>query len=104
MKQFKISSINFANTNVNEKIEEKNSENVNFSKLYDSSKHANNLNIEIISSSFEPKGLVIKLNPFGYEKSERKANDGITYFGYEENKEKVKVRKYINNNIIWNKI
>ena len=52
------------------------------------SKNAKTLNIEIISSIFEPKGLILKINPYGYEKSLRHSKDGITYFGYEENIDK----------------
>ena len=48
------------------------------------SKKCKILNIELISSCFEPKGLILKIGPQGYEKSLRKEKDGITYFGYEE--------------------
>ena len=51
--------------------------------------------IELISSLFEPKGLILKIGPFGCEKSLRKEKDGITYFGYEELEEKQKVFNYI---------
>ena len=53
------------------------------SKINEVSKKSQILNIELISSCFEPKGLILKINPYGYEKSLRKENDGITYFGYE---------------------
>ena len=49
------------------------------------------LNIEIISSCFEPKGLILKINPYGYENSLRKKNDGFTFFGYEEQLENVNI-------------
>jgi len=49
------------------------------------------LNLEIISSCFEPKGLILKINPYGYENSLRKENDGVTYFGYEEQSENVNI-------------
>ena len=52
------------------------------------------LNIEVISSNFEPKGLILKINPLGYNKSLRQANDGITYFGYEENPDPTNVRNF----------
>ena len=55
------------------------------------------MNIELISSCFEPKGLILKISPFGYEKSLRKENDGITYFGYEEQQDNVRIY-YINLN------
>ena len=62
----------------------------NLSKISEVSKKARILNIELISSCFEPQGLILKINPYGYEKSLRKENDGITYFGYEEQKDKVR--------------
>ena len=52
------------------------------------------LNIEVISSNFEPKGLILKINPYGYNQSLRKANDGITVFGYEENPDPTNVRNF----------
>jgi hypothetical protein len=52
------------------------------------------LNIELISSCFEPKGLILKISPFGYENSLRKENDGITYFGYEEQQDNVSIILY----------
>ena len=59
------------------------------------SKKCKILNIELISSCFEPKGLILKIGPQGYEKSLRKEKDGITYFGYEEElQENQKVFKY----------
>ena len=48
------------------------------------SKKCKILNVELISSCFEPKGLILKIGPHGYENSLRKEKDGITYFGYEE--------------------
>ena len=56
------------------------------------------LNIEVISSNFEPKGLILKINPLGYNKSLRQANDGITYFGFEENPDPANVRIFFNKN------
>ncbi len=44
-----------------------------------------NLKIEIISSTTEPKGSILIINPLGLENGKRKSNDGISYFGYEEN-------------------
>ena len=45
----------------------------------------------MISSCFEPKGLILKIGPHGYEKSLRKEKDGITYFGYEETQDNTNV-------------
>ena len=61
----------------------------NISKINEVSKKSKVLNIELISSCFEPKGLILKIGPYGYENSMRKENDGITYFGYEERLDKV---------------
>ena len=66
----------------------------NSNKLLKINEDSNNykiLNIEIISSCFEPKGLILKINPYGYENSLRKEKDGITYFGYEEQLENVNI-------------
>lgn len=65
---------------------------VNISKINEVSKNSKNLNIEVISSCFEPKGLILKINPFGYENSLRKENDGVTYFGYEDQFGKVNIK------------
>ncbi len=43
------------------------------------------LKIEIISSSIEPKGNCLIINPLGLTESKREEKDGITYFGYEDN-------------------
>ena len=61
----------------------------NLSKISEISKKSKILYLEIISSCFEPKGLKLKINPYGYENSLRKENDGVTYFGYEEQSENV---------------
>ena len=61
----------------------------NISKINEVSKKSRILNIELISSCFEPKGLILKIGPYGYENSLRKEKDGITYFGYEEQIDKV---------------
>jgi hypothetical protein len=39
--------------------------------------------------------LILKIGPFGCEKSLRKEKDGITYFGYEELEDKQNVFNYI---------
>ena len=36
----------------------------------------------------------LKINPYGYENSLRKENDGVTYFGYEEQSENVNIYIY----------
>ena len=72
-----------------EKIDKNNFDNL--SKINEVSKKSKILNIELISSCFEPKGLILKISPFGYEKSLRKENDGITYFGYEEQQDNVRI-------------
>lgn len=48
---------------------------------------APNLNVEIINSSVEPKGLILQITPLGLINSKRKIKDGITYFGYEKEQE-----------------
>ena len=67
----------------------------NISKINKVSKKCKILNIELISSLFEPKGLILKIGPFGWDKSVRKEKDGITYFGYEELEDKQNVFNYI---------
>ena len=93
----KINKINLENINIGKENlkeafekEDKNSFD-KISKINEVSKNSKILNLELISSSFEPTGLVLKIGPFGYEKSLRKAKDGITYFGYEEQLDNKKV-------------
>ena len=76
-------------TELFQKMEKNNSDKL--SKINEVSNNHKILNIEIISSCFEPKGLILKINPFGYENSLRKENDGVTYFGYEEQLENVNI-------------
>ena len=76
-------------TELFQKMEKNNSDKL--PKINEVSNNYKILNIEIISSCFEPKGLILKINPFGYEKSLRKKNDGFTYFGYEEQVENVNI-------------
>ena len=66
----------------NDNIDNNNFDNI--SKINEVSKKSKILHIELISSCFEPKGLILKIGPYGYENSLRKEKDGITYFGYEE--------------------
>lgn len=42
------------------------------------------LKIEVINSSINPRG-IISITPFGIEKGLRNIQDGVTYFGYENN-------------------
>ena len=59
---------------------------------------AKKLHIEIINSNVEPKGLVLKIDPYGLENGKRNKFDGYTYFGYEENEYEKTVKykiKYI---------
>ena len=65
----------------------------NISKIDEVSKKCKILNIELISSCFEPKGLILNIGPYGYENSLRKEKDGVTYFGYEEQLDMQKVIK-----------
>ena len=83
LNKIKLESINKENlTEIFEKIGK---ENINsISKINQVSKESKILKVELISSCFEPTGLILKITPFGYEKSLRKDKDGITYFGYEE--------------------
>ena len=86
----KIENLKLERSNLSEIFENIDKNNKNFenvSKIDEVSKNAKILNIELISSYFEPKGLILRITPYGYEKSLRKENDGITYFGYEENQE-----------------
>ena len=77
--------------NLNEAFEKVDNNNFdNISKINEVSQKSQILNIELISSCFEPKGLILKINPYGYEKSLRNQNDGITYFGYEEQQDIVR--------------
>ena len=76
-------------TELFQKMEKNNSDKL--PKINEVSKNYKILNIEIISSCFEPKGLILKINPYGYENSLRKENYGITYFGYEEQLENVNI-------------
>ena len=91
------SSINKSNLNSKFKEISEKPEIDNIDNFYNNDKSQINenspiLNIEVISSNFEPKGLILKINPFGYNQSLRQANDGITYFGYEENPDPANVR------------
>ena len=45
--------------------------------------------LEIINSWMLPKGLTLKINPFGLENSLRSVKDGITYFGFQEETETI---------------
>ena len=76
-------------TELFQKMEKNNSDKL--LKINEVSNNYKILNIEIISSCFEPKGLILKINPYGYENSLRKEKDGITYFGYEEQLENVNI-------------
>jgi len=85
-----LENIKLGKENLNEtfqKIDKNNFDNL--SKINEVSNKSHILNIELISSCFEPKGLILKINPYGYENSLRNENDGITYFGYEEQQDKV---------------
>lgn len=44
--------------------------------------YKNILFLEIMSSSFENQGFILKITPEGLSNSKRNAHDGITYFGY----------------------
>lgn len=104
MKQFKFSNLNLisksnllktyqktdnSDTLETKKFEKEKSKKISetISQINKVRKKAGTLNIEVISSSYEPKGLLLKISPLGYENSKRKIKDGITYFGYEENEE-----------------
>ena len=95
LNKFKIENIKLEKENLSEAFGKVgNSNNFgNISKINEVSKIAHILNIELISSCFEPKGLILKISPYGYDKSLRKENDGITYFGYEEQKDNVRYNK-----------
>ena len=93
-----MDNINLGKENLSKafnKIENENINNFNnLSKINEVSKESKILNIELISSCFEPKGLILKIGPLGYQKSLRKENDCTTYFGYEELTDDRKVIKY----------
>ena len=57
-------------TELFQKMEKNNSDKL--LKINEVSNNYKILNIEIISSCFEPKGLILKINPYGYENSLRK--------------------------------
>ena len=91
-KKFKLNDINsyinnYANleTNVNTNIQEDLKQEKS-SILKNSQKslkqHKNILYLEIMSSSYENKGSILKITPEGLVNSIRNAHDGITYFGY----------------------
>jgi hypothetical protein len=91
LNRFKLENINLDKENLSEAFEKVENHNFdNLSKISEVSKKSKILNIELISSCFEPKGLILKINPYGYENSLRKENDGLTYFGYEEQQENVR--------------
>ena len=104
--KIKIENLNIGKENLSkafDKIDEIEKDNMNMnnintfdniSKINDVSKKCKILNIELISSLFEPKGLILKIGPLGYEKSLREEKDGITYFGYEEQQDKEKVNNF----------
>jgi len=108
--KIKLENINLGKENLSkafDKIDEIENDNINtnninnlktfdnISKINEVSKNSKILNIELISSLFEPKGLILKIGPLGYEKSLREEKDGITYFGYEELQDTEKVFNYI---------
>jgi hypothetical protein len=74
----------FTNISTSNKMEEELEEtNINISsdnKL----KKEKILSIEIITSTYIAKGTIIKLTKNGYKDGLRQANDGITFFGYQE--------------------
>lgn len=37
-----------------------------------------------MNSSVLPQGMILKINALGLENSVRKQNDGVTYFGYQD--------------------
>ena len=55
-----------------------------FSKIEMVADKAKILIIEIINSTSEPKGLTLKINPFGLVNGQRGSQDGVTYFGFED--------------------
>ena len=94
-----MENINLGKENLSEAFEKAKKDDLNnnfdnISKINEISKNSKILNIELISSCFEPKGLILKIGPYVYEKSLRKERDGITYFGYEEQFDKNKVINY----------
>lgn len=71
-----ITTNNESLSNVNEYDE--------YTKIAKVASKAKNLQIEIINSTSEPKGLTLKISPFGLTNSPRNEKDGITYFGFED--------------------
>lgn len=43
------------------------------------------LHLEVINSRTMPKGLTLKINPYGLDNACRKVKDGYVYFGFQEN-------------------
>ena len=92
LNKFKLENIKLGKENLAEAFEKVDKHNFdNISKINEVSKNSPILNIELMSSCFEPKGLILKINPYGYENSLRRENDGITYFGYEEQQDNVNI-------------
>lgn len=72
------------NISTNNKMEEELEEtNINISSD-NKIKKGKILSIEIITSTYITKGAIIKLTKKGYKQGLRQANDGITFFGYQE--------------------
>ena len=68
----------FTNISTSNKMEEELEEtNINISS-------DNKIKKEIITSTYIAKGTIIKLTKNGYKDGLRQANDGITFFGYQE--------------------
>jgi len=72
------------NISTNNKMEEELEEtNINISSD-NKIKKEKVLSIEIITSTYITKGEIIKLTKNGYKQGLRQVNDGITFFGYQE--------------------
>lgn len=84
-KYAKNTSQNIFTTEPKEKIKQEEIEDDDFNPFIIKDKYFPQLNLEIINSWLLPKGLNLKINPFGIENSLRNKKDGLTFFGYQEN-------------------
>ena len=84
-KYAKNTSQNIVTTEPKEKIKQEEIEDDDFNPFIINDKYYPKLNLEIINSWLLPKGLNLKINPYGIENSLRNKKDGFTFFLYQDN-------------------
>ena len=84
-KYAKNTSQNIVTTEPKEKIKREDVEDDDFNPFIINDQYYPQLHLEIINSWLLPKGLNLKINPFGIENSLRNKKDGFTFFGYQDN-------------------